>query len=30
VPVRLALIRHAASVYPEPGANSPTKYSAYF
>jgi hypothetical protein len=26
VPVRLACIRHAASVCPEPGSNSPNKY----
>nr|ANA07985.1 hypothetical protein 5E7_031 [uncultured bacterium 5E7] len=26
--VRLALIRHAASVYPEPGSNSPTKFGS--
>ena len=25
-PVRLACVRHAASVYPEPGSNSPNKY----
>ena len=24
--VRLACIRHAASVHPEPGSNSPSKY----
>jgi hypothetical protein len=24
--VRLACVRHAASVYPEPGSNSPSKY----
>src|SRR5581483_4666918 len=28
--VRLACVRHAASVYPEPGSNSPSKYSMYF
>src|SRR5919199_3435842 len=26
-PVRLALVRHAASVYPEPGSNSPHNHS---
>jgi hypothetical protein len=26
--VRLACLMHAASVYPEPGSNSPTKTSA--
>ena len=29
-PVRLACIRHAASVHPEPGSNSPLNYSQPF
>ena len=29
IPVRLACIKHAASVHPEPGSNSPQKLSHY-
>ena len=29
-PVRLACVRHAASVYPEPGSNSPSKHPTRF
>src|SRR5579884_4454256 len=28
--VRLACVRHAASVYPEPGSNSPSKNALFF
>ena len=30
LPIRLACIRHAASVNPEPGSNSPKKYFGAF
>src|SRR5690606_24416565 len=29
-PVRLACIRHAASVVPEPGSNSPSRYDPHY